>query len=706
MRSFGFGLFALLALALGLVSCKQEAPSSTAPVAVSPAPTDQPIQLPGIPAPPLDSDDWTSQAYHSQVLTPVDNSAGTKADLTIAWTPAALLLRIHTDDATPMETAPDPWNNDSIEIFMASSIGSDDQVQFICTPGRTPDHPNPAWHINDKRTAAPPVMAPEMHAEKNDKGYTMTILIPWANLKHIPLPGSVIGLQVYANDAQPDGQVSQRIWFPERGASEYPELMQRVQLAGRADAPAHAAAWLQAKGLDETVHVSALADDVGKKIEVWSSDKQVASSQLKAGGTDGSSAEIPLSSEWAKQKDAPLIVTVDGNPLPGVLKIPDLAKRQIDLIKKLPLVANPSIFDGAAFPKIEFLDKEILEAAIGSYSLHIRFFDANWNEVSTPKEPGRYGALVEFKSESGLTFTHDLTLFKTPKPYLPMKDPYDVTVKFPAAFGLPADAMAKEQWNISNWAGRTFQDMAHNNPGWAVLVAGLHDLAADPTRWHGFTAWTIDDIWWNELHKRLGENQDYPHLTQLPDGYDKDQKPWPLIIFLHGSGERGTDLSLLKTRGPLGYINTGHPLPFIVVEPQCPLEEGWNPSRLVRLIDQIASSYRVDPKRIYVTGLSMGGYGSFDLAASYPDKIAAIAPLSGGADPDVAARLKKMPTWIFHGDTDATVPPRYSVDAYNAMQKVGAPVKLTIYPGVGHGGWQTTYSDPALYTWFLQQHLK
>jgi len=461
--------------------------------------------------------------------------------------------------------------------------------------------------------------------------------------------------------------------------------------------------WLQPKGFDEVLHVSSGEDNVGKKIAVWLAGKQIALGELAKGGPDGSAVAIPLSSELAAQKDAPLVVTLEGTPLSAVIKMPDLAKQRLNLLKRLPMVASPSIFDTNGFPKIDFLNKELVEAAIGSYALNTRFFDANWNEVTAAKAPGRYGALVEFHSEDGTTFTRNLTLFKTPQPYAPMKDPYSVTVKFPAAFGLPADVLAKEQWNIDNWTGRTLQDLVHHDPDWAVLVAGLHDLAANPAKWHGFTAWTIDDLWWAELHKRLGEDQEYAHLTYLPEAYDQDKKKmWPLILFLHGSGERGTDLDKVKGQGPQGYINKGHSLPFIVVTPQCPLEEWWDPARLNHLLEEVEAQYRVDPKRIYVTGLSMGGYGSFDLAATYPDKIAAIAPLSGGASPDIADRLKKMPTWIFHGSDDAVVPARYSTDVAHAMQKEGNPAKLTIYPGVGHGGWNVTYADPALYAWFLE----
>jgi predicted esterase len=377
-----------------------------------------------------------------------------------------------------------------------------------------------------------------------------------------------------------------------------------------------------------------------------------------------------------------------------------LAKKRIAMLKAQPLAVT-TIFDGAVFPKIDFLNKNLVEAAVGAYSLHTRFFDANWNEVAAPQAPGRYGAVINFNLADGLEFTRYLTFYKTPHPYSWTKETYGVTLKFPSAFAVPDDVISREQWNINNVASGILSVADGNDSRSATLLAALQILNNDPARWHGFNVPSIENAWWSQLRKRLGEDQDYPHLTYLPDDYDKDQRKWPLILFLHGSGERGTDLNKVKEQGPLGYIHKGHPLPFIVVTPQCPEDERWDAERLGRLLDQVTASNRVDPERIYVTGLSLGGYATCDLAATYPDRIAAIAPLSGGENPGLAQRLKKIPTWAFHGADDNVVPPRYSVDLIHALQKLGTPVKLTIYPGVGHGGWDTTYSNPQLYTWFL-----
>jgi predicted esterase len=694
-----FGLARVAFLALSLAACQQQQPSTTAPAEAAP-PAPPPIPIPKVAG---TISDWTAQAHQVQVLVPADAKVVAKVQLKVAWTPSVLLLQVHTDDATPFETANDPWANDSVEVFLASPFGSDDHVRFICTPGRTHTPFAPAWHAYDGWAATSVLAAPQLHTEKEGDGYTMTISVPWLDLKQVPRAGDVIGLQVYVNDAQGNGVVSRRLWYPVPGASDHPQLMQRVQLADNAGTPEDAAAWLQVKGFSETAHVTTVTQDAGKKIELWSGAQLVGSGELTAGGPDGASGSIPLPAEIAKQKGDDLMVTVNGRPLAYSLTIPDLAAHRRDLIKDLPLNADNAIFDGTSFPNIDFRNQEVVEAAIGAYSLHTRFFDANWNEVTAPSAPGRYGARVEFKSADGeISFIKRLPLFHTAQPYMQAKDPYAATVKFPAAFGLPDAALAREQWNINNRTGGTLEGVSRLSADWAILVAGLSDLARDPDKLHGFSVWKINHDWWSELEKRLGENQDYPHLTYLPDGYDKDKRTWPLIVFLHGSGERGSDLTVLEKEGPLGYIKSGHALPFIVVNPLCPEDEDWNAARLARLLDQLEVTYRIDPKRIYVTGLSMGGFGSLDFAATYPDRIAAIAPVSGGEDPDLAERLKKMPTWFFHGGDDPVVPTTFSVNLEHAMQKLNAPVKLTVYPGVGHGDWDKTYSDPQLYTWLLQ----
>jgi predicted peptidase len=190
------------------------------------------------------------------------------------------------------------------------------------------------------------------------------------------------------------------------------------------------------------------------------------------------------------------------------------------------------------------------------------------------------------------------------------------------------------------------------------------------------------------------------YLLYLPARYDS-QARWPLILFLHGMGERGSDLELVKKHGPPKLIAQGRQFPFIIVSPQCPDGQSWSAEVLGAMIDRVESECKVDPDRIYLTGLSMGGFGTWDLACADPDRFAAIAPICGGGDPKLAKRIRNLPTWVFHGDADPVVSIDGSKAMVEALKAAGGNVKFTIYPGVGHDSWTQTYDNPELYAWFL-----
>jgi len=194
----------------------------------------------------------------------------------------------------------------------------------------------------------------------------------------------------------------------------------------------------------------------------------------------------------------------------------------------------------------------------------------------------------------------------------------------------------------------------------------------------------------------------FKYLLYLPKDY-ATQQAWPLVLFLHGAGERGDDLDMLKKHGPPKLIETGKDFPFLVVSPQCPKGKWWEPMELATLLDEITEKYKIDPDRIYVTGLSMGGFGTWSLAAYQPTRFAALVPICGGGDPIWAHRISTVPAWVFHGGKDPTVPLARSQTMVDALKKLGSPVKFTIYPEAGHDSWTQAYDDPELYTWLLQQ---
>lgn len=191
------------------------------------------------------------------------------------------------------------------------------------------------------------------------------------------------------------------------------------------------------------------------------------------------------------------------------------------------------------------------------------------------------------------------------------------------------------------------------------------------------------------------------YLLYLPPGYDKADKSFPLILFLHGAGETGNDLNLVKKHGPPKIVAKKKDFPFIVVSPQAPVR-GWKPKQLLALLDDVESKYKVDKDRVYLTGLSMGGYGTWSLAAAAPGRFAAIAPICGGGNPKTAEKLKDMPIWVFHGAKDRAVPLKRSEDMVAALKKAGNKVKFTVYPNAGHDSWTESYNNPELYKWFLE----
>jgi predicted peptidase len=191
------------------------------------------------------------------------------------------------------------------------------------------------------------------------------------------------------------------------------------------------------------------------------------------------------------------------------------------------------------------------------------------------------------------------------------------------------------------------------------------------------------------------------YLIALPQGYE-DQESWPVLLFLHGAGERGSDIELVKKHGPPKLIQAGKEFPFIVVSPQCPAGRWWEPFELAALLDEIEANYKVDKQKVYVTGLSMGGFGTWGLTAYQPNRFAAIAPICGGGEPFTTRLYSHVPTWAFHGDQDNVVPLARSESMVEALQRAGGTVKFTVYPGVGHDSWTETYANEDLYRWLLE----
>jgi predicted peptidase len=213
-----------------------------------------------------------------------------------------------------------------------------------------------------------------------------------------------------------------------------------------------------------------------------------------------------------------------------------------------------------------------------------------------------------------------------------------------------------------------------------------------------------------------------PYRLMKPVNYDPAIK-YPLVLFLHGAGERGTDNEKQMVHGVAQFASNENreKHPCFLIAPQCPENSKWadvdwaadahtipekisEPARLtIELLESIADEYSIDKKRIYITGLSMGGYGTWDLIARYPDLSAAAVPICGGADDATAAKIKHIPIWVFHGAKDGTVKPERSRHIVAALEKAGGKPKYTEYPNVGHDSWNQAYRDPELFKWLFAQ---
>lgn len=209
----------------------------------------------------------------------------------------------------------------------------------------------------------------------------------------------------------------------------------------------------------------------------------------------------------------------------------------------------------------------------------------------------------------------------------------------------------------------------------------------------------------NRFRQKITRTVNLNYLLYLPADYEVGNKKYPLILFLHGAGERGDDLELVKIHGIPKIVEQQKDFPFIAISPQCPADRWWVDAWLLEalngLLDEIIQNYRVDTNRVYLTGLSMGGFGTWALAIAHPERFAAIAPICGGGMPWMAYRIKDVPVWAFHGAQDPVVPLQRTEEMVDALKRLNAPVKLTVYPDAGHDSWSQTYSNPELYQWFL-----
>jgi predicted peptidase len=205
-----------------------------------------------------------------------------------------------------------------------------------------------------------------------------------------------------------------------------------------------------------------------------------------------------------------------------------------------------------------------------------------------------------------------------------------------------------------------------------------------------------------KIYTDIVKKHELGYALHLPKNTNENK---PLIIFLHGSGEKGTDIALVKVHGPFKYLKS-HDLEGYVLAPQCPENEYWDSEVLYQLILKIQKENAIDPNKIYLTGLSMGGWGAWNLAFAHPEMFAALVPIAGFVDrvPMIEnCKIAAIPIRIFHGLMDDVVDVNYSVSIFKKLKSCNSNIKLTIFDDAGHDSWTRVYESNEIYDWMFQQ---
>jgi predicted esterase len=723
IRSIFFA--AALSMAIGsfaaaTTGAAQSATTTASAAAPTPAPTIAPETGRAFDIPRLDhitidgdADDWGDRGFRVDLLAGLNGTSRDPAQFypqfRLGWDARGLLVLASVHDAFPSEEDnPELLNQgDCLELFMASRVGSPDAVQLWISPGVDPAHPEPRTKIINPRSIPGlkhPPMKPVISRKKIEGGYVLEALLPWESFGITPKIGEQVAVQVQVDDAGTAGFYT-AAWFPASAGGNSSHL-QTLRLADSASPPVRAAAsagyaWLRRVG----VNVVGMREFAGEQVELRQASAPADSPALCSAtlvGSNISMATLTLPIPPIGSTSPPLAVWV-GHHLLATLDLPDLNALRRYALKDERLTIRNRVLNGKIFSTPEFARPSEVEDEIGPFTLSTAYYDAHFNPVDVASTPGRYGAITEVKDASGQVMDRRYTtLFRAAAKVDWRGVELHTSMSLPDELGLAPDAGRDQPWATDDLIRGMLRRSLIDEPDVGTFFAGLSEQQPNEIGERYISLRRRDDRWWHDLKQTLGLLTPYHFLLHLPPNY-QSQPRWPLILFLHGAGERGDDLTLVQHEGLCEYLQTHPEFPFIVISPQCPAHNSWSASMLTDLLDEAMAKYAVDPDRVYVTGLSMGGFGTWDLAAATPQRFAAAVPIAGGDDPGDAVRLRRLPLQVFHSSDDPIVPIREDQRIISALQAVGAEVTFTVYPSFSHDSWTRTYDNPDLWAWLLQQ---
>ena len=636
------------------------------------------------------------KAFDVRVMAGDHGFEGVVGIFTVGWDKDGLVVQIDSPPGGGTDAGvidPAKWN--SVEVFFGGKKGAGQCYQVIVSTDQDANSKSPRVVVNDLRDPAGAVK-PVPKVEQSIYGTSIdvcrtTVRLPWSDMGIAAKMGAEAALQVYASEVDEAGRRHTVSWHPEYRAHQDPAAMYRIRLAAKASPTV-------------VMAVRASLDEGSPRVDVYSTEEgtvqvKASSKVIASGAFDNSHAAflVPYTAtEVSSEKSGK--APIDFTPLPDLVTAGVLNIRPI---------FKSCVFGGEKFPPCDLEKPLDTEQALGKCMLTPTFYDADYNEVKTALKPGRYGAIVHVETAGGLKFNRFVTLYRAPEELMGRAlRPQFTDVKLPPELGIDPQVVSSHMRSVGDLFGYEFRTSAglNRSPEAAILLAWLSETKADAQPDLERTGPNAtDQKWWYGLKKKTG-NLRTDYFVYLPPDYGKDpQKKWPVILFLHGSGERGYDLKILARQPLVQDIDKRKDFPFILVAPQVSPGEWWSIPELDDLLDSLPSKYRIDADRIYLTGLSMGGFATWAYLAAEPERFAAAVPICGGGDPQEVARFKDVPIWVFHGGKDDAVPIERSQEMVDALKKAGGNVKFTVFPDVDHFSWIPAYKDPDLFKWLLEQ---
>jgi predicted esterase len=703
-----------------LAACGGRDQTASAPTPAAPAAVPA-LAIPRLPTLAIDGDDadWAGaglrvSAFAEDAPRPLDPALLT-AGLRVGWTDEGLAVLVDL-------ASPGPWiedaqartafQHDSIELFLRQGSQWKQLVQPVISLGMDPTQAEPRVFVWDYRGPGYEGLATAatVARQRTTGGCRIEALVPWAQLRLQPSAGLEVEFRCNINKDIAGAGRRQLLWRTRDGGE-----FQRLVLATQAGPAIASAGWILPDDRGQVAACAvAPAARAGAHLALLQDGVELAGARLASGsGRASASISIP-----APAPGKPLLLTLDGEAISGA-KAPDVAAAALRDLERAVASAGrwrggdttrldrirptvPAILIPGPLPQPLCADAQAARLA-GIAGLAVRWFDAARKPVQEAREPGRYGALITIRLADGRELVLAQTAFL---PAAPLK-PAEAAAATMRAYGADPAAEPQTTQALERLGGR-IADTVNANRESAVVLAAQREASADgqPAR-----PAARDAAWWHAVRREQGLPVTYPYAKRLPDGYaEAADRRWPAIIYLHGSGgevprdygDPAKRVVEVQDRDLLGWAK-GHPQPFAIYALLA--EGGWRPDDVAATLDRILAEDRIDPDRVIIMGFSMGGMGTWDCTVDLPGRWAAAVPIGGrGGRSAEMSRAVQVPAWVFNGDADGTTTLADAQVAVDALRAAGGDVRLTVLPGIDHGGSQNaTFATPGLWEWLAER---